>query len=140
MPKFYVPFLGIPIAWYEARISGFPRKSLREGASSLLGRGPERPKNVSCSRATQTCTGATLGGCPRARDIFGSLRPLPEKTTCSSPYRYSGKSRNSGLVPGNRNPKPFLLPIKLELVFLSRVRAKGVVLSERGCFCLLSTF
>ena len=40
----------------------FPeRKSTREGASSLFGLGPERPKIVSCSRATQTCTGATLG-------------------------------------------------------------------------------
>ena len=43
-------------------------------------------------------------GCPRARDIFGSLRPSPEKTTCSFPYRFLGKSRNSGLVPGNRDP------------------------------------
>ena len=42
-------------------------------------------------------------GCPRATDIFGSLRPSPEKTTCF-PYRFSGKSRNSGLVPGNRDP------------------------------------
>ena len=46
-------------------------------------------------------------GCSRARDNFGSLRPLPEKTTCSFPYRFSGKSRNSGLVPGNRDPKSF---------------------------------
>ena len=44
--------LGIPIAWYKARIPGFPRKSTREGASSLFGPGPERPKIVSCSRAT----------------------------------------------------------------------------------------
>ena len=44
--------LGIPIAWYEARIPVFPRKSIREGASSLFGPGPESPKVVSCSRAT----------------------------------------------------------------------------------------
>ena len=43
-------------------------------------------------------------GCSRARDILGSLRPRPEKTTCSFPCRFSGKSRNSGLVPGNRDP------------------------------------
>ena len=43
---------GIPIAWYKARIPVFPRKSTREGASSLFGPGPERPKIVSGSRAT----------------------------------------------------------------------------------------
>ena len=73
----------------KARISGFPRKLIKEGASSLFGRGPERPQNVSCSRATQGCIGASLG-CSRARDIFGSLRPSPEKTTCSFPYRLWG--------------------------------------------------
>ena len=51
----------------------------------------------------QACTGASLG-CSRARDILGSLRPRPEKTTCSFPYRFSEKNRNSGLVPGNRDP------------------------------------
>ena len=30
-------------------------------ASGPFGRGPESPKNVSCSKATQTCAGATLG-------------------------------------------------------------------------------
>ena len=44
-------------------------------------------------------------GCPRARDNFGTLRPSPKKTACSFPYRFSGKSRNSGLVPGKRDPK-----------------------------------
>ena len=44
-------------------------------------------------------------GCSSARDNFGTLRPRPEKTTCSFPYRFSGKNRNSGLVPGNRDPK-----------------------------------
>ena len=38
-------------------------------------------------------------GCP-------ALRPSPEKTTCSFPYQFSGKSRNPGLVPGNRDPNP----------------------------------
>ena len=37
----------------------------------------------------QGCTGASLG-CSRARDNFGSLRPSPEKTTCSFPYRFLG--------------------------------------------------
>ena len=29
--------LGIPIAWYKARVLGFPQKSIAEGASSLFG-------------------------------------------------------------------------------------------------------
>ena len=49
---FFDPKIGIPFAWYKARIPVFPRKSTREGASSLFGPGPERPKIVSCSRAT----------------------------------------------------------------------------------------
>ena len=43
-------------------------------------------------------------GCPRARDSFGTLWPLPESTTCSFPYRFSRKSRNSALVPGDGDP------------------------------------
>ena len=39
--------VGIPIAWYKARIPGFLRKSRREGPSRA------GPKNVFCSRATQ---------------------------------------------------------------------------------------
>ena len=70
--------LGIPIAWYKARIPGFPRKSTREGASSLFGRGPESPQNVSCSRATQTCTGATLG-LPQSKRHFWDSPGLARK-------------------------------------------------------------
>ena len=44
-------------------------------------------------------------GCPRARDIFGTLRSSPEKTTCSFSYRFSGEIQESCLVPGNRDPK-----------------------------------
>ena len=33
-----------------------------------------------------------------------TLRPSPEKTTCSFPSGFSGKSRSLGLVPGNRDP------------------------------------
>ena len=29
-------------------------------------------------------------GCSKARDIFGTLRPSPENTTCSFPYRFRG--------------------------------------------------
>ena len=109
---FFKISLGIPIAWYKARIHGFPRKSIKEGASSLFRRGPERPQMSLALEQPQACTGASLG-CTRARDIFGSLRPSPEKTTCSFPYRFSGKSRHSGLVPGNRDPKISQLKFKL---------------------------
>ena len=52
----------------------------------------------------QGCTGASLG-CSRARGIFVTFRPSPEKTTFSFPYRFSGKTnRKSGLVPGNQDP------------------------------------
>ena len=87
--------VGIPIAWHKARIPVFPRKSIWRGASGLFGPGPERPQNISCSRATQTCTGATLG-CSRARDNFGTLRPQPKKTTCSFPYRFFGEIQEFG--------------------------------------------
>ena len=36
-------------------------KSIGEGASSLFEGRPASPENVSCSRVTHTCTGATLG-------------------------------------------------------------------------------
>ena len=94
------PCLAIPIAWYKAPIPVFPRKSIREGASGLFGRWPESPKNASCSKATGSL------GCSRARDNFGTLRPSPEKTTCSSPYQFSWKNRSSGLAPSNQNPNP----------------------------------
>ena len=35
------PNIGIPIAWYKARIPVLPRKSMREGASSLFGPGEQ---------------------------------------------------------------------------------------------------
>ena len=57
----YVLFLGFRLPGTRPEFLCFPKKSIREGASGLFGPGPERPQNISCSRATQTCTGATLG-------------------------------------------------------------------------------
>ena len=82
-----LPKTSIPIAWYKARIPGFPWKSIREGTSSLFGRRPEGPQNVSCSTATQTCTGAALG-LPQSKSHFGIFWPSPEKTTCSFPREF----------------------------------------------------
>ena len=42
------------------------------------------PKLSLALEQPQSCTGASLG-CSRARDIFGTFRPSPEKTTCSLP-------------------------------------------------------
>ena len=53
--------IGIPIAWHKPRIPGFLQKTIREGAISLLGQGPESHQNVSCIRATQTCIRCSLG-------------------------------------------------------------------------------
>ena len=128
--------LGIPIAWYKARIPVFPRKSIREGASSLSGRGRRVPNLSLALEQPQGCTGASLG-CSRARDILGSLRPRPEKTTCSFPYRFSGKNRNSGLVPGNRDPKLLLTIGSFFLVagdFLLIIET--FLLTEGICVCV----
>ena len=87
--------IGIPFAWYKARIPGFPRKSIK------LWQGPESPKSVSCSSANQTCTGAATLHLPDSPT-------LARKTTCSLPYPSlidsAGKSRNSGLAQGNPDP------------------------------------
>ena len=73
-----VAVLGFRLPGARPECLDFPRKSIREGASSLFGRGPESPKNVSCSRATQTCTGATLG-LPQSRRHFGHSPALARK-------------------------------------------------------------
>ena len=37
--------------------------------------------------------------------VFSGEGRRDPKTTCSFPYRFSGKSRNSGRLPGKRDPK-----------------------------------
>ena len=75
---------GIPIAWYEARIPGFPRISRREGASSLFGRGPERPKIVSCSRATPRVHRCNHGVALEQETILGLSGPRPKRLLAPS--------------------------------------------------------
>ena len=75
-------FLGIPIAWYKARIPGFPRKSIREGASSLFGRGPERPKIVSCSSAREGAS-SLFGRGPESPKIVSCSRATPRLHRCN---------------------------------------------------------
>ena len=41
---------------------------------------------------------------PSVPTPFLLLEPSPKKTTCSFSYRFSGRSRISGLAPSNRDP------------------------------------
>ena len=95
--------VGIPIAWYKARIPVCCEN--RQGKEQVVfsGRGWRGPK-ISLALEQPRLAPVHPWGCSGARDNFGTLRPSPEKTTCSFPHRFSGKTRNSGLVPGNRNP------------------------------------
>ena len=82
----------------------------RQGKEQVVfsGEGQRDPK-ISLALEQPRLAPVQPWGCPRARDNFGTLRPSPKKTTCSFPYRFSGKSRNSGLVPGKRDPKKGLV-------------------------------
>ena len=88
----YLPNLGILIACYKVRIPGFPRKSIREGASSLL-EGRRVPNMSLALGQPQGCTGASLG-CSRARVILGSLRPSPKRLLAPSLIHFR---RNPGI-------------------------------------------
>ena len=80
----------IPFAWCKARIPGFPRKSIREGASSLFGRGPERPKNVSCSRATPWLHRCKSGVALEQETILGLSGPRPKRLLAPSLIDFRG--------------------------------------------------
>ena len=75
-----------PLFGENALIPGFLRKSIREGASSLFGRGPESPSIVSCSRATPRLHQCNLGVALEQERFLGLSGPVPKKTTCSFPY------------------------------------------------------
>ena len=77
--------IGIAIAWYKARIAGFPQKSIREGASSLIGQGQESPKNVSCSRATPDLHWCNLGVALEQETFLGLSGPPPERLLAAEP-------------------------------------------------------
>ena len=87
------PNIGIPIAWYEAQIRGFPRKSIREGASSLFGQGPESPRIVSCSRATPDLHRCNLGVALEQETIFGLSGPCPKRLLAPSLIDFRGNPR-----------------------------------------------
>ena len=81
----------------------FPENRQGKEQAVFSGEGQRDPK-ISLALEQPRLAPVQPWGCPRARDNFGTLRPSPKKTTCSFPCRFSGKSRNSGLVPGKRDP------------------------------------
>ena len=80
----------------QRRNSWTSPKSIGEGASGLLGWRPGSLENVSRSRTVQ------VWGCSRARDIFETHGPSPQKTTCSFSYRFRGSSGITALYQGLR--------------------------------------
>ena len=83
-----------------------PKIDKGRSKQSFSGEGPRDPKiSLALLQSNPKVAPVQVWGCSRARDNFGTLRPSPEKTTCCFPYRFSGKNRNSGLVPGKQNPK-----------------------------------
>ena len=101
------PLVGIPIAWYKAQILESPTKSIREGASSFLGRGPESLVNVSISsKASPDFHAASALGQETILRL-SSGPALAPKDHLLLPVSIRGKSQNSGLAPGNRIPNPW---------------------------------
>ena len=82
-------------------------KSIGEAAGGLLGRRPWSLEIVSCSRATPDLHRCNLEGCSRARDIFETPGPSPQKTTGSFSYQFRGSSGISALYQGLRVPNLF---------------------------------
>ena len=96
----FKPIIRTSIAPYKAIgiPENSPRKSIREGASSLFRQGPESPKNLSCSRATPDLHRCKSGvaapvqvwGCPRARDILGLSGPRLKRLLAPSLIDFRG--------------------------------------------------
>ena len=74
--------------------SWISRKSIREGASSLFGWGPERPKNVYCSRATPDLHRCKLGVALEQETFWDS--PALTRKKLLAPYRFSQGPLNGG--------------------------------------------
>ena len=99
-------FLGSRLPGTRPNFLFLPENRYGKEQVVFSGRGRRDPK-ISFALKQPRLAPVQPWGCSRARDNFGCLRPRPEKTTCSFPYRFSGENRNSGLVPGNRNPNTF---------------------------------
>ena len=98
-----------------ARIPGFPPETIRGEASSLLGQGPESPSNVWVALEQPRLAPVQPWVCSRTRGMFGT--PVcAAKDYLLLPLSIYGESRNSGLAPGNWDPKPRDLSRHLRLL------------------------
>ena len=88
--KFGGESLGIPIAWYKARLPGFPRKSMTEGASSLVWQGSGSPKKVSCSKATLRLHRCNLGVALEQETFLGLPEPCQTRLLAPSVIDFRG--------------------------------------------------
>ena len=68
----------------------FPRKSIGEGASSLFGRGPKSPQNISCSRATPKLHRCNFGVALEQEMFWGLFGPRPKRLLAPSPIDFRG--------------------------------------------------
>ena len=84
-------FLWDPDCLVQGPNSCFPLKSIREGASSLFGPGPERPQNISCSRATPRLHRCNLGVALEQEAILGLSGPGPKRLLAPSLIDFQGK-------------------------------------------------
>ena len=130
-PDHGYPFCGDPFG--PRGFLFFPRKSIREGASSLFGPGPERPQNISCLRATQTCTGATLGLLWSKRQFWDSPDRVPGNRDTKNKTRKSKKTRKggSGFVALGI---PLQKTIAIASVFRSQQKSKSILPSLSTVF------
>ena len=112
--------LRIPIAWHKARIpvSFYPKNRDGKGQVVLSGEGRKVPK-MSLALEQPRFAPVQPWRAQEQEIIWGLSGPRPKRTTCSLPYRFSVKNRNSGLVPGIGIPRqcerktPLLMPFKL---------------------------
>ena len=95
-------FLGILIAWHEARVPGFSKSSIREG-QVVLWCDSRRDLKISLALEHPRLAPLQPRGCFRAKDHFENLRPSSQRTTCSVSYRSTG---NPGIQPVALGARP----------------------------------
>ena len=93
-----------PVCLVQGPNSWISRKSIRERASSLFGRGSERPKNVSCSRATPDLHRCNLGVALEQETILGLSGPRPKRLLALSLMDFRGNPGIWALYQANGIP------------------------------------
>ena len=92
--QFGRPGLGSRLPGTRPAFLFFPRKSIREGASSLFGPGPESPKIVSCSRATPRLHRCKSGVAPEQEIFWGLSGPGPKRLLLEGDKRATTNVQN----------------------------------------------